>query len=98
MKSREDEKTGALAPIANPLLATAPLGVAFAAVGAAIAYALVYGGGWMPSPLVTTLASLVFVVPYAIIVRLNIFRDIEGLAAEGALGARRRRRRRATSG
>ncbi len=85
---REDEKTGALAPIANPLLATAPLGVAFAAVGAAIAYALVYRGGWMPSPLVTTLASLVFVVPYAIIVRLNIFRDIEGLAAEGAFGAK----------
>ena len=41
----------------------------------------------MPSPLVTTLVSLVFVVPYAIIVRLNIFRDIEGLAAQGAFRA-----------
>ena len=39
---REDEKTGALAPIANPLLATAPLGVALAAVGTAIVYWLVY--------------------------------------------------------
>ena len=85
---REDEKTGAIAPIANPLLATAPLGVAFAAVGTAIVYALVYWGGWMPSPLVTTLASLLFAIPYAIIVRLNIFRDIEGLAAQGAFRAR----------
>ncbi len=31
-----DEKTGAIAPIANPLLETAPLGVVFAAVGTAI--------------------------------------------------------------
>jgi hypothetical protein len=85
---RPDERTGALAPIANPLLKTAPLGLAFAAVGAAIAYALVYGAGWMPSPLVTTLVSLIFVVPYAIIVRLNIFRDIEGLAAQGAFRAK----------
>src|SRR5271165_1472211 len=72
---RDDEKTGAIAPIANPLLETAPLGVAFAAVGTAIAYMLVYWGGWMPSPVVTTLVSLVFVVPYAIIVRQNIFRE-----------------------
>jgi hypothetical protein len=84
---RDDEKTGAIAPIANPLLATAPLGVVFAAIGTAIAYLFVYGGGWMPSPVVTTLVSLVFVVPYAIIVRLNIFRDIEGLAAQGAFRA-----------
>ena len=84
---REDEKTGAVAPIANPLFKTAPLGVAFAAIGTAIVYLLVYGAGWMPSPLVTTLVSLLFVVPYAIIVRLNIFRDIEGLAAQGAFRA-----------
>jgi len=85
---REEEKTGALAPIANPLLKTAPLGVALAAVCTAIVYALVYGGGWMPSPLVTTVASLVFVVPYAFTVWLNIFRDIEGLAAQGAFRAK----------
>ncbi len=85
---RADEKTDAFAPIANPLLRTAPLGVAFAAAGTAIVYALVYWGGWLPSPLVTTLASLVFVVPYAIIVWLNIFRDIEGLAAQGAFRAK----------
>ena len=81
---RDDEKTGATAPIANPLLETAAAGVASAAVGTAIAYMLVYWGGWMPSPVVATLASLVFVVPYAIIVRQNIFHDIEGLAAQGA--------------
>ena len=84
---REDEKIGAIAPIASPLRATAPLGAAFAAACTAIVYALVYRGGWLPSPVVTTLASLVFVVPYAFIVWLNIFRDIEGLAAEGAFGA-----------
>lgn len=84
----DDEKTGAVAPIANPLLETAPLGVAFAAAGTAIVYWLVYGMGWMPSPLVATLASLIFVAPYAIIVRLNIFRDIEGLAAQGAFRAK----------
>ncbi len=85
---REDEKTGALAPIANPLLATAPLGVVLAAVGTAIVYWLVYRMGWMPSPLVTTLASFLFVVPYAVIVWLNIFRDIEGFAAQGAFRAK----------
>jgi hypothetical protein len=85
---REDEKTGASAPIANPLLATAPLGLALAAVGTAIVYWLVYRMGWMPSPLIATLASLLFVVPYAVIVRLNIFRDIEGLAAQGAFRAK----------
>ena len=85
---QEDEKTGALAPIANPLLATAPLGVALAAVGTAIIYWLVYHMGWMPSPMVTTLASLLFVVPYAVIVWLNIFRDIEGFAAQGAFRAK----------
>ena len=81
---QENEKTGALAPIASPLFATAPLGVAFAAVGTAIVYWLVYQMGWMPSPLVVTLASLLFVVPYALIVWLNIFRDIEGFKAQGA--------------
>ena len=85
---RADEKTGALAPIASPLLATAPLGVALAAVGTAIVYWLVYDMGWMPSPLVITLASLLFVVPYAVIVWLNIFRDIEGYAAQGAFRAK----------
>jgi len=81
---RDNEKTGATAPIAHPLLETAPSGVASAAAGTAIAYMLVYWGGWMPSPLVTTLVSLVFVVPYAGIVRQNIFGDIEGLTAQGA--------------
>ena len=85
---REEEKTGAAAPIADPLMRTAPLGVAFAAIGTAVVYALVYWGGWTPSPLITTLASLLFAVPYAIIVRLNIFRDIEGLAAQGPFRAR----------
>jgi hypothetical protein len=82
------EKTGALHPLANPFLKTAPLGVLFAAIGTALAYALVYGFGWLPSPLVTTLLAFLFVVPYAFIVRLNIFADIEGLAAQGAFGAK----------
>ncbi len=85
---QKDEKTGALAPIANPLLATAPLGVVLAAVGTAIVYWLVYRMGWMPSPVVATLASFLFVIPYAVIVRLNIFRDIEGFAAQGAFRAK----------
>ena len=85
---RDDEKTGATAPITNPLVETAPAGVASAAVGTAIAYMLVYWGGWMPSPLVTTLVSFVFVAPYAIIVRQTIFRDIDGLAAQGAFRAK----------
>jgi hypothetical protein len=78
------ERTGSVAPIANPWLQTAPVGVACAVVGSALAYALVYGAGWTPSPLVTFLLSLLFVIPYAVIVRLNIFRDIDGLAVQGA--------------
>ena len=79
-----DERTGSVAPIANPWLQTAPLGAACALVGSVLAYALVYGAGWTPSPLVTYLLSLLFVIPYAVIVRLNIFRDIDGLATQGA--------------
>ena len=79
-----NERTGAVAPIANPWLQTLPLGVACAVVGSVLAYALIYGTGWTPSPFVTFLLSLLFVVPYAVIVRLNIFRDIDGLATQGA--------------
>ena len=78
------ERTGAVAPIENPWRQTAPFGAACAVVGSALAYALVYGTGWTPSPLVTYLLSLLFVIPYAVIVRLNIFRDIDGLATQGA--------------
>ena len=85
---REEEKTGALHPIADPLLKTAPLGGACAALGTAIVWLIVYGLGWTPSPLVATLVSFLFVVPYALIVRRNIFPDIEGLAAQGAFRAR----------
>ena len=83
----EEEKTGALHPIANPLLETAPLGGACAALGTAIVWLIVYGLGWTPSPLVATLVSFLFVVPYAFIVRRNIFRDTDGLAAQGAFRA-----------
>ncbi len=85
---KAEEKTGALQPLANPLFKTAPLGVVFAALGSAIAALAVYGLGWLPSPLVTTLVAFLFVVPYAFIVHMNIFRDIEGLAAQGAFGAK----------
>jgi hypothetical protein len=80
----ESERTGAVTPIENPLLETAPLGAALAAIGTALAYWIVYGTGWTPSPLVTFLVSLLFVIPYGVIVRLNIFRDIDGYAAQGA--------------
>jgi hypothetical protein len=80
---RENERTGATAPIANPWLKTVPQGFVLAAISTAIVYALVHQIGWMPSPLIATMISLLFVVPYAIVVRLNIFRDIEGLAAQG---------------
>jgi hypothetical protein len=80
----ESERIGSVAPIKYPLLETAPVGVVFAAIGTALAYLLVYGTRWTPSPLVTFLISLLFVVPYAAVVRLNIFRDIDGLATQGA--------------
>ncbi|HTR12524.1 MAG TPA: hypothetical protein VMI72_04510 [Roseiarcus sp.] len=79
----ESEKTGATAPIPDPLMHTAPLGVAFAAAATALAWAVIYGFGWTPSPPAATLTAMLFVIPYAVIVRLNIFRDLEGLAATG---------------
>src|SRR5271166_2573650 len=84
-----DEKTGATVPIADPWSKTVPLGLALAAVCSAVFGALVYGLGWTPSPLVTTLVAFLFVVPYAYIVRSNIFRDIEGFAAVGAMRGQR---------
>jgi len=75
------ERTGATEPIANPWLSTVPLGLLSAAVLTGIVCALVYGLNWKPSPVVTTLVSMLFVIPYVLIVRRDIFRDIEGLAA-----------------
>jgi len=86
---REDEKTGATQPLANPYLATMPLGFAAAAVCSAIAAIMIYGTGWLPSPVAITLLSMLFVVPYTYIVRRFIFKDVEGLIAAGPFAAKR---------
>lgn len=85
----EKEKTGATEPLADPLLKTLPLGIALAIVSTGLVWALIYGAGWMPSPVTTVLLSLLFVIPYAIIVRREIFADIEGLAATGPMHGKR---------
>jgi len=54
----ESEKTGATEPIPNPLAATAPLGVLLAAASTAVASAVVFGLGWTPSPIITTLIAM----------------------------------------
>lgn len=82
---RGDEKTGAKQPIANPVIETLPMGIALAAVCTAIACIGIYGTGWTPSPVATTLLSLLFVFPYALIVRRNVFRDLEGLTSTGPM-------------
>jgi len=86
---QESEKTGAVEPIANPWVKTVPLGVVLAAVASAVVWSVVYGLGWTPSPVAATLIAMLFVVPYAIVVRLNLFHDIEGLAAIGPFHGRR---------
>jgi hypothetical protein len=86
---REKEKTGARAPLANPVTDTLPAGVAGAAILTVIASGVVYGADWTPSPLVTVLLALLFVVPYAAIVRFYVFRDIEGLLATGPMRGER---------
>jgi hypothetical protein len=80
---KKDEKTKAKVPIASPLLKTAPLGIAAAVVCTGIIAAIVYGADWKPSPVVTVLVSLLFVIPFALIVRRYIFDDLSGLAAAG---------------
>lgn len=80
---QENEKTGAKAPLANPLLKTLPLGIILAAICTGVVYVLIYQMDWLPSPWTAVLVSLLFVIPYAIIVKLNIASDIEGLAAQG---------------
>jgi hypothetical protein len=80
---RKDEKTKAKAPIANPLFKTAPLGIVAAVVCTGIMAAIIYGVGWKPSPVVTVLLSLLFVIPFALIVRRSIYDDLSGLAAAG---------------
>lgn len=82
---RENEKSGVKEPLADPLSKTLPLGIALAIVSTAIVWAIIYGTGWTPSPVATSLLSLLFVIPYAIIVRREIFADIEGLIASGPM-------------
>ena len=86
---QDGEKTGAVEPIANPWVKTVPLGVVLAAVASAVVWAVVYGLGWTPSPVAATLIAMLFVIPYAIVVWLNIFRDIEGYAAIGPFHGKR---------
>jgi hypothetical protein len=86
---QDSEKTGAKEPIANPYATTVPLGFAWALVCTAVVCAIVYGTDWTPSPTVTALISMLFVAPYAIIVRRYIFRDIEGLAVAGPFKGKR---------
>jgi hypothetical protein len=86
---QDEEKTGAKEPIARPYATTVPLGFAAALLCTGIVCAIVYGTGWTPSPAATTLISMLFVVPYAVIVKRYIFRDIEGLAAIGPMKGKR---------
>ena len=67
----------------SPILgSTVPLGVVLRPQWRRLSvWAVVYGFGWTPSPVAATLIAMLFVIPYAIVVRLNTFRDIEGLAA-----------------
>jgi hypothetical protein len=85
----DSERTGAKEPIAAPYATTIPQGFAAALVCTGIVCAIVYGTGWTPSPVATTLISMLFAVPYAIIVRRYIFRDIEGLAVMGPFKGKR---------
>jgi hypothetical protein len=80
---KNNEKTSARSPIANPLLKTAPLGVAAAVALTAVFAAIIYGLGWIPSPAATVTLSLLFVVPFAFIVKRFIYDDLSGLAAAG---------------
>ncbi len=80
---KNNEKTSARSPIANPLLKTAPLGLAAAVVLTAVFAAIVYGLEWIPSPAVTVAVSLLFLVPFAFIVKRFIYDDLSGLAAAG---------------
>lgn len=81
----DTETTGATQPLANPVTQTIPAGIALGVICTAIACLLIYGTGWTPSPVATTLIALLFVVPYACIVRREIFRDVEGLIAAGPM-------------
>ena len=85
----ESEKTGAMEPLANPWFSTVPLGLVLAAVSTAVVWAVIYGLGWTPSPVAATLIAMLFVIPYAVVVWLNIFRDIEGYAAIGPFHGKR---------
>ncbi len=80
---QKDEKTPAKVPIANPLYKTAPLGIAAAIVCTAIMAGIIYGAGWTPSPVITAALSLLFVIPFALIVKRYIYDDLSGLAAAG---------------
>lgn len=82
-EAQKDEKTSAASPIDNPLLKTVPLGMAAAVVCTAVVGVIIYGAGWKPSPVATVILSLLFLFPFAIIVRRYIFDDISGLSTAG---------------
>ncbi|MBN2225719.1 MAG: hypothetical protein JW765_13700 [Deltaproteobacteria bacterium] len=87
-EAKKEEKTSATAPIANPLLKTAIPGIIAATGSTGIMAAIIYGLDWTPSPVVTVLLSMVFVIPLAIIIRIYIYDDISGMAAAGPFSAK----------
>ena len=53
----EAEKTGAMEPIADPLAKTMPLGFVLAAASTLVAWAVIFGLGWTPSPVATDVVT-----------------------------------------
>jgi hypothetical protein len=79
----ENERTASPGPLKNPWRQTVPLGLPVAAVCTLIIVGLVYGTGWKPSPVITTIIALLYVIPYVLITKRYIARDLEALEAAG---------------
>jgi hypothetical protein len=79
----ENERTGSPGPLKNPWRQTVPLGLPVAALCTLIVVALVYGTGWKPSPMITAIIALLYVIPYFLITKRYIASDLESLEAAG---------------
>jgi hypothetical protein len=79
----KNERTGSPGPLKSPWRQTIPLGLPVAAACTLLVVALVYGTGWKPSPVVTTIIALLYVIPYFLITKRYIAGDLEALETAG---------------
>ena len=79
----QDDLKAAGKQVRSPWQQTLPLGFILALLSTAVVAAIIFGTGWKPTPALTVLLALLYVLPHYFITKRYISRDLATMAAEG---------------